>query len=97
MKQMIKCRIGAEGEWIYNFSMNLQEMVKSKNMSVKELSWKTKINQSSLRDYISGWTKPSDERIEKIAKALGCEVSELTEKKYVRPTWDDYEEENVEE
>lgn len=79
---MTKFFVGEEAHWVFNFSMNLKEMIETRNTSIPKLAKKIGISPSKLRSYARAMSKPSDEHIRAIADALECNPSELTDKEY---------------
>lgn len=55
---------------IVDFGVRLKEALNIRKMTPSELSEKTKISKSSISQYMSGYTNPSDGRIYTLAKAL---------------------------
>lgn len=68
-----------EKEWKDEFARKLKRRMSAKNITQKELSEMTGITQPALSNYFRGKTAPSGYNISKIARALKCSVSELTE------------------
>lgn len=53
------------------FAKRLNSLMDSKNLSIQDISDRTKINYEMVRRYTKGMAKPRDAGIEKLAKALG--------------------------
>ena len=79
---MAKFFIGDEAHWLYNFSMNLRDMIKEKKTSAAKLARCTGIADWTIRAYTNARSMPSEENIQLLANALDCAISELTEKEY---------------
>lgn len=59
------------------FDKNLKRIMREKDITVSQLSRKTGFSKSAISQYASGNLSPSPERVEILAKVLGCSVSEL--------------------
>ena len=59
--------------------LRIKEILKEKRLSVNELAERMGINRVGLSNHING--NPSVEVLERIASAIGCEISDLFERK----------------
>lgn len=62
-----------------NFGRNLKYYMAYRDMSRKQLSEKTKIHISSIRDYVNGVCYARADKLERIANALDIPTYKLTE------------------
>lgn len=53
-----------------------------KNMSLRKLSYLTKISKSALHRYENNKTSPRIDHLERIARVLKCRISDLYDSKY---------------
>lgn len=67
-----------EDEWRRKFSKKLFDKMCKLGISQDELSIRTGISRVMINRYMNGKASPSGYNIEKIAKALKCSASELT-------------------
>lgn len=56
---------------------NLRRIMKEKNITQEELSYRTGIAQPSISRYLNGKTMPTVRPIHKITRAIECTVDEL--------------------
>lgn len=92
---MGKIWIGEEAEWLYNFSMNLKFKLRESPITYKKLSTISGVPAIKISEYVRGMSKPDDESIAKLAKALNCEVKDLTDRPYdMDDFWSNREEDN---
>ena len=61
---------------MYNFE-NAKVFMKQNGISASMLSQITGIGKSSISQYLSGKNEPSNNRVEAIASAIGCEADDL--------------------
>lgn len=66
-----------DDKWRMRFGETLRHRMYSKGLSTKVLSEMTKIPYQTIRSYTNGNASPSGPNISRIARALGCSVSEL--------------------
>lgn len=66
-----------ESTWLEIFGDNLDEMLKEKNISQRELAQATGISNSTLNRYINKQQMPGVKAIVNIAYALDCDFNEL--------------------
>ena len=59
-------------------SLNIKKAIKEKGFEVREIANKMGITPTGLSQHING--NPSVEVLERIASAIGCDVSDLFEK-----------------
>ena len=59
-------------------ALNIKKTIKDRGLSVREVAHRMGITPTGLSQHING--NPSVEVLERIAKAIGCDVSELFEK-----------------
>lgn len=59
--------------------LNIKKAIKSKGLEVREVASRMGITPTGLSQHING--NPSVEVLERIAKAIGCDISELFEPK----------------
>ena len=67
-----------EGAWRKNFSKRLVIKMKKKGISQDRLSRLSGISTVTLSKYMNGLASPSGYNLERLSRALGCSVSELT-------------------
>lgn len=67
-----------EGAWRKNFSKRLVIKMKKKGISQDRLSSLSGISTVTLSKYMNGLASPSGYNLERLSRALGCSVSELT-------------------
>ena len=67
-----------EDIWRKNFSRRLRRRMEYIGVSQEWLSDKTGISQVTISKYLNGKSSPSGYSMERIARALGCTVGELT-------------------
>ena len=60
-------------------AQRILDLLKQKDMSKIELGREIKVSQESMRKWWRGITKPTLENLEKIAGALGVEISDLVD------------------
>lgn len=70
-------------EWLNEFSRKLRVKLSRLNMTGTELSSKTGISTNTLYRYIRGERVPDIFSINKITKALGCKIEDLTNFDYL--------------
>ena len=58
-------------------ALNIKKTIKDKGLEVREVAHRMGITPTGLSQHING--NPSVEVLERIAKAIGCDVSELFE------------------
>jgi transcriptional regulator with XRE-family HTH domain len=58
--------------------MKIKELIKAKGLSVKEVAARLGISSPSLSDAING--NPTVDKLEKIAEAIGCNISDFFDK-----------------
>lgn len=63
---------------VKRFAANMKRIREEKNMSQGDIFRATKIERAYISNLEAGRQNPTLETIEKIAKALGVEVSDLT-------------------
>ena len=68
--------------WIMMFRDNLKWILKDKHMTITELSEKLGMTYQQFSKYTNGYTKASDELVNKIAEAIGCSVDDLLDETY---------------
>ncbi len=61
---------------MFNFE-NAKAFMKQNGISASKLSQITGIGKSSISQYLSGKNEPSNNRVEAIASAIGCEADDL--------------------
>ena len=66
-----------ELDWLDAFGDNLVYMMKSSNVTQRELSYSTGLSESAISSYINKRKIPGIKAIINIADALECTVSEL--------------------
>ena len=66
-----------ELDWLDAFGDNLVYMMKSSNLTQRELSYLTGLSESAISSYINKRKIPGIKAIINIADALECTVSEL--------------------
>ena len=66
-----------ELDWLDAFGDNLVYMMKSSNVTQRELSYFTGLSESAISSYINKRKIPGIKAIVNIADALECTVSEL--------------------
>lgn len=59
------------------FANNLRYIIRSKNVPRSNIAKAAGVGTSQISEYMRGRCMPSDERISKIADAIGCTVDEL--------------------
>lgn len=59
--------------------LNIKKVIKDRGLEVKEVAARMGITPTGLSQHING--NPSVEVLERIAKAIGCDISELFEKR----------------
>lgn len=79
MRRDADTEVLSEEEWLRYFSARLTSLLREKRMTQAELSEITGISQSLISRYIRSLSLPSSHNIYKIARALECPISELTE------------------
>ena len=67
-----------EQQWRRNFAMRVHRRMEYIGVSQEWLSNKTGISQVTISKYLNGRSSPSGPNIERIARALGCSIGELT-------------------
>ena len=67
----------SEDECRREFGIRLRRLMYVKGVTEAELSERTGITQPRLSGYIRGKNSPSFDKVDKIAKALGCSVDEF--------------------
>ena len=84
MERIPTYRIAKEEDldWIIMFRNNLKHILKTKHISLKEVSRKIGIPATKLSCYINGPTRLSDDLVQQIANAVGCTVDELLDETY---------------
>ncbi len=60
-------------------SLNIKRAIKERGFEVREIAKKMGITPTGLSQHING--NPSVEVLERIAKAIGCDISDLFDKK----------------
>lgn len=68
-----------EDQWRDSFRMRLYKKLYVSNMSQEELADKVGISTRMISRYMVGKATPSAHTVYRLAKALGCTVSELTD------------------
>ena len=58
-------------------ALNIKKVIKDRGLTVQEVADKMNITRVGLSQHING--NPSVEVLERIAKAIGCDISELFE------------------
>ena len=58
-------------------ALNIKKVIKDRGLEVKEIAARMNITPTGLSQHING--NPSVEVLERIAKAIGCDISELFE------------------
>lgn len=58
-------------------ALNIKKVIKERGLEVKEVAARMGITPTGLSQHING--NPSVEVLERIAKAIGCDISELFE------------------
>lgn len=69
---------GSEESWKREFAHRLVELMVDKGFDQSYLSEASGVSQQSISNYIHRKTMPTGFAIDKLARALGCDVSELT-------------------
>ena len=69
----------SETEWLDIFGDNLVQMLYEANMSQRELSEATFINESTISRYIKKQRMPNIKHIISITYALDCSVNDLVD------------------
>lgn len=64
-------------------SLNIKKAIKSRGYKVGDIAHKMGITPTGLSQHING--NPSVEVLERIAKAIGCDVSELFDRDIICP------------
>ena len=67
-----------EDLWRKRFGQNLKAIMRTRGYSAKHLSDVSDIPYATIHLYANGRTSPSGPNLTRIARALGCSVSELT-------------------
>lgn len=70
---------GSEESWKREFAHRLVELMVDKGFDQSYLSEVSGVSQQSISNYIHRKTMPTGFVIDKLARALGCDVSELTD------------------
>ena len=70
-----------ECKLLRDFGRNLEDLLNEENMSQRELSELTGINNSTISRYVAGVTMPSIANIVKIMRVLECEFEDLVDQK----------------
>lgn len=70
---------GSEESWKREFAHRLVELMVDKGFDQSYLSEASGVSQQSISNYIHRKAIPTAYAVDKIARALGCDVSELTE------------------
>lgn len=68
-----------ECKLLRDFGRNLEDLLNEENMSQRELSELTGINNSTISRYIAGVMMPSLVNIVKIMRVLECEFEDLVD------------------
>ena len=63
-------------------ALNIKKVIKDRGMEVQEVAKRMGITPTGLSQHING--NPSVEVLERIAKAIGCDISELFEPASIR-------------
>lgn len=71
--------ISSEDEWKNIFASRLTDLMRVNFISAGELSDRTGLSRQIVSSYINGRRIPNGYNLVKIAKAIGCSVTELTE------------------
>ena len=58
-------------------ALNIKKVIKDKGLTIQEVANRMNITRIGLSQHING--NPSVEVLERIAKAIGCDISELFE------------------
>ena len=66
-----------EDEWRRKFSFKLYRTMMAKLKSQEDLAYESGLSQSVISKYMNGKSTPSVYKLQKIADALGCSVSDL--------------------
>lgn len=67
-----------EGAWRKNFSKRLVIKMKKRGVNQERLSNLTGISTVTLSKYMNGLASPSGYNLERLSRALGCSINELT-------------------
>ena len=69
----------SEEEWLREFSKNLSKKIDNSGLTQEEVSARTDISRTTLSKYINGKSAPTMLNVRKLAGALDCTISELTD------------------
>ena len=69
-------------DWIMMFRNNLKYILKTKHITLRDVSKKMNMTTYKLSSYINGTTRLSDEMVKQIAEAVGCTIDELLDETY---------------
>ena len=72
----------SKNEWAWYFSKRLCQRIYDMGMDQKDLAIAADISESSISRYCNGIRVPDAYDLSKIAEALCCEVSDLTDDRY---------------
>lgn len=59
-------------------AMNLSELMENKGMTFKMVAAKSGISDYNLKNILDGIDIPTTNKVNRLAKALGCEAEEIT-------------------
>lgn len=68
-----------ECKLLRDFGRNLEDLLNEENISQRELSELTGINNSTISRYVAGDTAPSLVNVVKIMRVLECEFEDLVD------------------
>lgn len=75
--RVIKEFDGSREDWSKHFANNLIDMMNYRGMDQTYLSERSGVSQQSISNYMNGKGMPTGYVINKLAKALSCDISDL--------------------